>query len=285
MRTTRRGVRSIVAVVVAAFALPALGTPAQATHEPFGIYEDWRSAKTIRSDRWAGRDDPAQEVERDIRGHKLLMRHRRQGVTAMGDAGFVGASNVMSLNNPTAIDQLEVEFNIRQAAVVGCAANPTFTRLRPAGISLNKFNDGTSPGPGNMTGDHFVRVLVNREAFTADPEGVLTVQAFVFRCINAVCSNAISNVFNLAVATVTVGENFALRAVWDAPNNQFLVGVGDQADVALAYTPALNQGLARVPFADVRMQSVVANCSAAPALNDAEITVGEVRTNLGAVIP
>ncbi|MEK7216512.1 MAG: hypothetical protein AAB289_13040, partial [Chloroflexota bacterium] len=265
--------RSIVVLVAAALALPVLGRPAQAAHEPLAIYEDWRSAKTIRSDRWAGRDDPAQEVERDVRGHKLLMRHRRQGVTTAGNAGFVGAFNVMSLSNPAAIDQMEVEFKIRQAVVVGCAAN-AFTRLRPAAISLNTFNDGSSPG---LTGDHFIRVLVNREAVTGDPEGVLTVQAAVFRCIDAVCSNAISNVFNMAVGTVMVGENFTLRAVWDEPNNRFLVGIDDQPDVVLAYNPLLNQRPARVPFADVRMQSVVANCSAAPALNDAEITVGEVR--------
>lgn len=284
---TPSSLRSIVVLVVAALALPVLGGPAQAAHEPFAIYEDWRSAKTIRSDRWAGRDDPAQEVERDIRGHKLLMRHRRQGVTTAGNAGFVGAFNVMSLSNPAAIDQMEVEFKVRQAAVVGCAANPGATRLRPAQIALNTFNDGTilPPAPGNLTGDHLIVVQVNREAFTADPEGVLTVQAFVFRCLNAACSNAISGLFNLAVGTVMVGENFTLRAVWDAPNNRFLVGVDDQADVVLAYNPALNQGPARGPFAHVRMQSVVANCSAAPALNDAEITASKVRTNLGAVIP
>ena len=124
------------------------------------------------------------------------------------------------------------------------------TRIRPAAISLSKFNDGSSNVPGDLTGYHFARVMVNREAFTSDPQGKMTVMAFLFRCIDAVCSNAISNIFNRNMGQVKVGEEFSLRIVWDEPNNCFLVGYNNKPDVVLAYPPDLNQGLPRGPFAD-----------------------------------
>jgi hypothetical protein len=67
---------------------------------------------------------------------------------------------------------------------------------------------------------------------------VLTVQAFLFRCIDGGCSNAISNIFNLNVAKVRIGELFTLRAIWDEPNHCFLVGVDDEPDVILPYDPS-----------------------------------------------
>jgi hypothetical protein len=47
----------------------------------------------------------------------------------------------------------------------------------------------------------------------------------------------------------------------------------------------LNNKPAVKPFADVRMQLVAGNCMAAPTVTDAEILVGEVRTNVSAIIP
>jgi hypothetical protein len=166
--------------------------------------------------------------------------------------------------------------------VNGCAANPGLTVVRPAILAVSAFNDGT---PGGQTGDHYIQVQVNSPADSLDPASFLTVQANIVRCLNPTCSIGSSPVFNLGVATVPVAERFTLRAIWDRPNNRFLVGVNDNPDVILAYDPALDTANARVPFASVRAAMLTANCTAGPAVADAEIAIQEVRTNLSAIIP
>jgi hypothetical protein len=209
------------------------------------------------------------------------MRYREEGVI-FSDRGFNAANHILTFANPVRIDRLEADLKVTRANLTGCAANPGFTRLRPAAIGFNTFNDGTSTT--GLIGDHIVRLHVNREADSLDPPGVLTVQAFVLRCIDATCSNANSTLFNLAVGTVTVGAPFTLRLTWDRPLARFLVAVGDGPEAVLAYDPGLDTADAHVPFADLRMQPVVANCTAAPAAADAEIEVYAVRTNADAVI-
>jgi hypothetical protein len=83
---------------------------------------------------------------------------------------------------------------------------------------------------------------------------------------------------------VTIGRRFTLRIAWDRPFAQFRVGVNGGPDAVLAYNPSLDMGNAHVPFADVRMQTVVANCTAAPTSADAETEIHSVRTNASVVI-
>jgi hypothetical protein len=213
------------------------------------------------------------------------MRYRREGVISPNE-GLVGASQRMNAQNGSAINKMEADFRIMRMVVKGCPANINIkTRIRPAQISVGGFNDGSSQGQGDMTGDYFVRILANREADSTDPTWVLTVQAFLFRCIDAVCSNAISYIFDLNVAKVRIGELFTLRAIWDEPNYRFLVGVNDRPDVSLAYNPDWNQGPPGQPFAQFGMQLVASNCPESPTMTDAETWVTEIRTNPSAIIP
>lgn len=278
MTTTLRWLGSSILIALGVCAIPA--TPSSADPASVAVYEDWRSG-TIRPDRWTVREGVAQDMKAEVRGHTLRMRYRQEGATS-SDRGLNAANHILTFANPVTLDRLEADVKVTRADVAGCAANPGATRLRPASISFNTFNDGMS-GVG-MIGDHIVRILVNREADSTDSPDVLTVQAFVLRCTNAACTDAISNLFNLGVGTVTVGKRFTLRIVWDRPFAQFRVGVDDGPDAVLAYNPSLDTGNAHVPFADLRMQTVVANCTAAPTSADAEIGVHAVRTNASVVI-
>jgi len=277
-------------------------TTVQVIDEPFGIYEDWRGPY-IRSDRWLVKTDRAHEARREVVmkwpylrlpnlclpeveavGDHLLMRFRLEGQTT-SNVGLVGASQAFRFSNPSAVNKIKVNFQIKNYDVIGCEKNPDMTRIWPAGISLNKFNDGNSKGLGDLTGDHFVRVMANREAFTTDPEGMLTVRAFLFRCIDAACSGAISNVFNTNMGKVMVGLPFSLRISWDEPNDRFFVGYNSNPDVILAYDHSLNVQGPGGPFADFHTQLVNATCMEAPTVTDAEIKVRKVLTNVSAVIP
>ena len=261
----------------------------QTIDDQFGIYEDWRKS-TIRSDRWTARDDPAHEVKRQVirmpfTWHNWFeMRYRREGVISPSE-GLVGASQRMNAQNGSAINKMEADFRVMRMVVKGCPANINIkTRIRPAQIAVGGFNDGSSSGPGDLTGEYFVRILANREADSTDPTGVLTVGAFVFRCIDAPCSNAYSTIFDLNVAKVRMGELFTLRAIWDEPNNRFLVGVNDGPDVILAYDPELNQKSGQ-GIAQFGIQLVASNCPDSRTVTDAETWVTEVRTNPSAIIP
>jgi len=251
----------------------------------WGVYEDW-SSPFIRSDRWIVVTGRAHEARREVLDRHLLMRYRLEGST-LSNTGLTAADQYIRAANPSAIRMIDADFQVQRYTVVGCEENPLGTRVRPVQISLPGFNDGTSPGSGDMTGDHFMRIMVNREAFTVDPPRMLTVSAFLFRCINATCSNAISSIFNLDMGKVMVGAPFSLRVIREGreEHHRFRVGFNNNPDVILEYDPNLNQGPMVVPFADIRMQSVDANCIAGPTVTDSEIKVREIRMNASAVIP
>lgn len=259
-------------------------TPGEASHEPFGIFEDWID-QTIRSDRWRGDEAfGGQEVKREVRAGLLWMRFRREGETTIGNVGRQSSLNQLNARNPTAIDQMEGDFLVLRMTVTGCAANPQPSRVRPARLVLGRFNDGSSMGLGDRTGDHFAGVSAFRDSNSTAPERVLRTQGFLSRCANATCSVSTTVSFINLPQTVFVGQRFTLRMIWDAPNNQFLFGVNNNPNVALPYTVSdINPAV--VPFATVEMNHTTANCTAGPTVTDAESVVREVRTNASAVIP
>lgn len=254
-----------------------------AQDEPFGIYESWRNHK-IRADRWRiGRNDDSLEITREVFFNNLLMRYRVRGLDT-SDSGSVFAQHRLFIKNPFEVNKIAVDFRVVSLAAVGCTANPAFTRVSPAVLDLSKFNDGSSMGPGDMTGDHFIRIGVLRDYSSVEPHDNLTGQAFLYRCKNSTCGDAVSSVFNLDIGKVRVGEKFSLTAIWDPDNHQFLVGLNDNL-FPLVYEAALNYGPAISPFATIRMQMNVINCKNGLTEGDASTMVGKVRTNISAVIP
>jgi hypothetical protein len=275
--------RWIVGLLAASIILTA-SIPAQATHEALGVYEDW-TTPTMRADRWLGRADDSQEVQREIKAHRhtLVMRYRRLGQNLPGIGQILPAHRIF-LSNSSVIDHLEADFNVRHVEVVGCPDNPGRTRVRPAIIDFKAFNDGTPGEAGDQTGDHFIRVLVNQEPNALNPRE-LAVQAFLFRCSDPACANAVATVFDLAVGTVIVGRDFTLRARWDRAGSRFFVGLDDNPEAILLYSPLLDGANARVPFASVRQQMIVGDCIAVQTVADGKAEVKQVRTNISAIVP
>lgn len=260
----------------------ALWPTSDAASEPLGVFEDWRGSPTMRSDRWFVREDGQnQELAVGIQGHRLIMRHRREGATG-SNVGAVNSVQALLAQNPANTNRMEVEVQVRKLEVRGCADNPGLTVVRPARLAVAAFNDGT-PGPG-VVGDYFIQLLVSAPVDSADRTSLLIAQADIMRCITADCGGTTS-ISSVGLATFPVSKSFTLRAAWDRPNNRFLVGVNNDPDVELTYDPALDTQTARVPFTAVRTAMVTANCAADPTVADVEIAVGEVRTNLSAVIP
>jgi hypothetical protein len=274
-----------VIVIPLALVSSLVGATSAQSDDGFAVYEDWKTSDQIRGDRWAGVSNSAQDTEKEQRGHHVHLRLRREGIAGT-DFGFFGAGVALAAVNPTAIDRFDVEAKVKSIELVGCAANQFEGLVRPVQLSLNKFNDGTPGAPGDFTGDHFGRLLLARSSHSVDPPDTLQAQLFVYRCANAVCSviTAVPGSPVILPETVTVGAKARLRLVWDPSNNQFLGSVnGVQA--AASYPPALNNGPARVPFAQVGIFNTGLNCMAQAGLADATTIIGEVLTNPSAVIP
>ncbi|HKQ58813.1 MAG TPA: hypothetical protein VJY35_13175 [Candidatus Eisenbacteria bacterium] len=256
--------------------------PAAVALEPVAVYESWRGSSTLNSHRWLVREDGQnQEIALGIQGHRLHMRHRREGGGA-SNAGATTGVQALLAQNPLSIERIEVDLQVHNLEVSGCAANPGTTVVRPARLALATFNDG-GVGVGQI-GDHVILILVSAPADALEAGSVLTVEGDLARCVTADCGATVS-IASAGTVTVPVSKPFTLRAAWDRANHQVFIGVSDHPDVALRYDAALDAARARVPFAALRTAVTTANCTAAPTVADVELAVREVRTNVSAIIP
>jgi hypothetical protein len=285
--------RSLGLILVATLSLLPISRPAVgwAGHESFAVYEDWTSADSPRGDRWSPGSDPGHELERRQGDQTLFMRFRREGETG-GDIGATGfLSNRMAVSQPLSVDQIEADVRVLRVRVTGCPANPAPSIARVAVVDLIRFSDlnpAVARPPGSLVGDHIARLRAVRTSTSAQPAGVLDIEATLIRCNDATCAGSTTIAGPVTLGQVRTGRLFRLRLIWDSPANRFLVGLDRQADQALQYAAAANQRPANVPLGTVRIQHQVARCTVAsggPAVADAELEVRRVRTNASAVIP
>jgi hypothetical protein len=300
-------------------ALAAMVTLVEASHEAVARFEHWREPGscsptspagkcTMRGDRWRsdvtfGAQELRSEMIKNAPGrNSFLMRVRREGETNLGDSGRrtteyrLGFAN--SFTNPAIIDHLEANFKVQSIDLVACSTNETpgvtSTRTRPALLRMSAFNDGTSPAPGDRTGDVFVTIQAFRDAVSTDPPGVLPVDAFISRCNHPTCNTTqIQNVApSVPLPNVSVGPGFVLRVTLDKPNDKFIVSVlvgGVLTTADLSYAGLFNDaGQSVQPFAEIDASVSTANCTVAsggPTLADAQTLVRKVKTNVSAIIP
>lgn len=255
--------------------VPGLSTKAFSQVEPYGVYEDWKNPE-IRADRWKnGKNDDSLEVKREIHGNRLEMRYRVMGQSII-------SQNRLSTKNPSTITQIEADFKVVSLSVENCDNN-SFTKVVPALIDLALFNDGSSSSPVNATGDYFARVLARRNATSIDPDGMLTVDAYLYHCVDPGCGTLGTIQYIEDMGRVRVGKKFTLRIIWDKLQNKIFVGLNDD-DVILSYIPVPNFELAQSPFSSIRMRMELGSCQS-PIEAEATTQVREIRTNISAVIP
>ena len=218
--------------------LPLAPGPGQSQQEALSVYEDWSGAR-IRGDRWRGGEvSNGQEVLRELRsasfGSYLTMSLRREGETD-SNTGSRTSSTFLNFANPASIVQIEALMGVLDVQVEQCPANATPSEARLL-IAMTAFNDGSSTGPGDRTGDYNALVQAVRRSNSADPAGILRVEGRLTRCQNAACSTEeqIVGPKDLGVS-LAIGVAFTMRLIWDAPNNRFLAGVNANANVALPY--------------------------------------------------
>lgn len=267
-----------------------LAPPSAGALEPFAVYDKWNDPDLlIRSDRWRGDEDfGGTEVSRLIVAgppNSLSMRYRFEGsVQAAPPTGQTVARNYLRFANPTSLTEIQAKFKVGKLTVIPCAANNdgATTQGAPTHIALARFNDGTSTGPSDRTGDIEGVIGTFRNGSSQDPPGVLQVFGSIIRSTSA-SGNFNGTLGSVTLGTVSVGQAFTLLMVWDRPNKQFLFSLNDGAPQAVAYAVS-DSAEAVSPFAQIFQRHAVANCHDAVAVIDATTSIKKVWTNASGVI-
>lgn len=253
-------IRGAVPVAVAAFLL--LGVPGQSQAQ-LVLYDNF-NGKRIDPSKWQGGEfvipgAPHAETARRIEDGKLELSLTSYGTT-LSDSGTAGITNTrLQVTSPAAVTTLQAAVTVMSATVNGCAANMmTATRAR-ANLFGSFFNDGTSPGPGNLTGDIRATLHKVRDSILGD-----RIEAFLNRCTNAACSSTAQLGFHVFTTVWEKEEADTLRVQWDSPNNQFLytVNPGLQGEETVALGYAVPDALLPVfAFKQLSVANSVASCT------------------------
>jgi hypothetical protein len=176
------------------------------------------------------------------------------------------------------ITALQATVTITQVEAEGCAANPTATRLR-ANVVGYFFNDGSSTGPGDATGDILADLRKVRSTNVGD-----RIEASVIRCTTATCTPFQTLLLQVFPTPWVVGRADTLGLQWDEANDQFVFVVNPKTPteemIVLSYRDLLTD--TTPPVTDLKQVSVgnaVANCRARRKQGSITATFDNVRVN------
>lgn len=229
------------------------------------LYDDF-NVKPINPAKWTGSEGsagaaaPNTESARKIAGQQLEIDLTLWGRTDSNTGNAGNQSNRLAVTDPVPVTTIQADVTVKSAKVVGCAANTTSTRAR-ATVQGGFFNDGTSPGAGDRTGDIIASFQAHRDTITGDQ-----LAAFITRCTNANCSTFAVPASFTFIASWVQGVANTMSVQWDKPNKQFIYTLnpgGSQEQHILTYT-----------FSDtnapiVNFKQLAANNSAASCLGPA----------------
>lgn len=200
------------------------------------LYDDF-NGKFINPDKWLGQDFGFTEVDRreqvrEIKGNALRLASRLYGdpLTAVGSRN--GGSRVR-FSHPELVTTIRAELRATEVDLLGCSAQaPASARATVQGFF---FNDGSSTGPNDRTGEVSAGISIGSSSAVADPPGVLTVTAFAFHCSNAQCSSATS-LGGALLGSVLLKEKTSVALAWDQTASQFVFQFGNQLPVSIGYS-------------------------------------------------
>lgn len=249
---------TIAMVLVGVCAALALASDVRATE--LALYDDF-SGPEISPDKWGGFEgftgsfDPNTEAKRFIQFGKLHVDLTTYGGVASSSNGLVGRFGLV-VANPAPITAIEASVTVKRASFQDCADNPTPSRAI-ARIIGAFFNDGSSTGPSDRTGNILAGIQKH-----LDLNGNHFV-AFVDRCPDAGCPTSTTLSSFAFTTTWTPGRADTLRLEWDPTVNRFLftlnAGTSREESTGLTYTvsdslpPVIN-------FKQLVVQNRGANC-------------------------
>jgi len=235
------------------------------------LYDDFGGG-IIDPERWfgTGQDggvaNPTTEVVRAIKSGRLQLRLNQYG-SENSDSGTSTGQVRLNIPNGGSITTLQAIVTVTSADVGACATNPSTTVRARAQVDGGFFNDGSSTGPADRTGDIIAGIQKMSDTALGN-----VIQAFIVRCTNASCSatgavaGSGSQVFTTAWAP---NQSHALTVQWDAANHQFIYSVrhalrtflfGKTETITLPYVES-DAHAPVVPFRQLVVNNSAANCT------------------------
>lgn len=249
------------------------------------LYDDF-SGGTIDPAKWFGNEatggptNPTTEMSRVIVSQKLRMLLSQYGSTT-SDSGTSSGAVRLSVTNPSGIKGLQAKVAVIQAETDPCPANPSTTVRGRAQIVGALFNDGTSTGASDRTGDILAGVQKIRDTVLGD-----VIQPFLIRCTNSTCSG----IAGLATTpplptnfttTWTLGITHTMSFLWDKVTKTVTYGVkpplSPKETVAAVYT-ASDAAAPVLDFKQVDLNHSAANCTSGQTQVLMEATFDLVKT-------
>jgi hypothetical protein len=184
------------------------------------LYDDF-NVKPINPAKWSGSEGtagpaaPNTESARKLAKQQLYITLTSWGRTDSNTGSAGTQSNRLGVTNPVPVTTIQADVTVKSAKVVGCAANTTSTRAR-AQVVGGFFNDGTSTGAGDRTGDILSGIQSVRDSLLGD-----RIEGFISRCTNASCTNIATISSVTFTASWVQGVANTLSVQWDKPNKRF----------------------------------------------------------------
>jgi hypothetical protein len=198
------------------------------------------------------------ELVREIQRGRLLMAHRvlGNGTTSTTQTTSLNRLNFEFGRNLTA---LRFRLTVRNVSVQGCSDPGGNISRSFAGFIGTLFNDGSSSGSGDSTGNLGVFLFAERRSDSEESPELLHIKAGTFRCLNNACSSIEEVEEDLG--TVTLGEQVLLRMIWDEENNQIRFRKNQDAVVQVPYTGPVAR---RINSRNFQVRGDAANCLEGP---------------------
>jgi hypothetical protein len=153
---------------------------------------------------------------------------------------------------------MQAKVKVIQADVTACAGNPSTTIRARAQIVGGFFNDGSSTGPSDRTGDIIAGVQKIRDTIQGD-----VIQVFIVRCPDASCSFTTSVAGQNFLTPWSEGQVHAMSVLWDKPNKQFIYAIVEGKNTEQLTLP-YSQNDSPLPvnnFKQLSINNSAANCA------------------------
>ena len=270
-----RSVRGLLLLAVA-FGFLAAATPSPA-QPVFTLYDDFKkfdAAKWRGFDFQPGAAAPVQETSRLLVKGKAQLFLLNWGSEA-DDTGFSGSGATRLRHpHPELIHGMQAEITVVQATAQGCVENPNQATAL-AEIQGQFFNDGSSSGAGDQTGD--VRARLRKRVGSSLNDR--TIQLSAFRCNDHDC-NSTTNLdgvvpFNFLTPSLTpwtFGQAHVLRLLFDQSNHKFTAAVLSSTGKVILEShdipffigglPLSDTAAPVAPLVEIRVQGNNVNCTA-----------------------
>jgi len=227
-------------------------------------------AKWVNVSTW-GEDVEILEGGMKIQKGKLDFTNRSFGGTG-SNTGTQYMQRRLVIRDGAAYNTMETSVQIMGYQITGCDAPGSASSLAYVRIGGYFFNDGSSSGTGDQTGDYFAYINLYRYSNSADDEGLWRATAKVYRCEDEDCTPSLATLvgddfFSDQLIKVKKKVRLFVQLNKSAHEFSFQVGPAKKGPHAVVGYSANDANPPRGAYGGVKRIEVsngLANCTAGP---------------------